>query len=46
MIKVDFKDYSDYIPYAQQCKCGNVYLLSIAEGYQQGDIFCEFKDRL
>lgn len=39
MIKVDFKDYSDYIPYAQQCKCGNVYLLSIAEGYQQGDIF-------
>ncbi len=38
MIKVDFKDYSDYIPYAQQCKCGNVYLLSIAEGYQQGNV--------
>ena len=39
MVKVDFKDYSNYIPYAQQCRCGNVYPLSIAEGYQQGDIF-------
>lgn len=39
MVKVDFKDFSDYIPYAQQCRCGKVYPLSIAEGYQQGDIF-------
>ncbi|MBQ7046618.1 MAG: GNAT family N-acetyltransferase [Oscillospiraceae bacterium] len=39
MVKVDFKDYSDYISYAQQCRCGNVYPLSIAEGYQQGEIF-------
>lgn len=39
MVKVDFKNYSDYINYAEQCKSGNVYPLSIAEGYQQGDVF-------
>ena len=39
MIKIDLQSYSDYICYAESCKYGNVYPLSIAEGYQQGDIY-------
>lgn len=39
MIKIDLQSYSDYICYAANCKYGNVYPLSIAEGYQQGDIY-------
>lgn len=39
MIKVKPHSYSDYISYAEECACGKVYPLSIAQGYQQGDIF-------
>lgn len=39
MVKVDSINHSDYISFAEQYKCGTVYPLSVAEGYQQGDIF-------
>ena len=39
MVKVDCQNHSEYIHYAEQCKCGKVYPLYIAEGYQQGDVF-------
>ena len=39
MVKVDYQNHFEYIHYAEQCKYGNVYPLSIAEGYQQGDVF-------
>ena len=39
MIKIDLRSYSDYICYAESCKYGNIYPLSIAEGYHQGDIY-------
>ncbi|MBO5473403.1 MAG: GNAT family N-acetyltransferase [Lachnospiraceae bacterium] len=39
MEKIAFQSYFDYIHFAKECVCGKVYPLSIAEGYQQGDIF-------
>lgn len=39
MVKIDFNSYSDYIRYAEDCRCGKVYPLSVAEGCQRGDIY-------
>lgn len=39
MVKVDIQNYSDYIDFAKDCKCGKVYPLSIAKQYQPGDIY-------
>ncbi len=43
MEKIDLQNYPDCIRFANDCKCGNVYPLSIAQLYQQGDIFVKTK---
>lgn len=39
MIKIELKNYSDYISYAEKIRFGNVYPLSIVHNFQQGDTF-------
>lgn len=41
MEAVNSRNYHDYISFANACNCGKVYTLSIAEGYQRGDIFAD-----
>ena len=41
MEAVNSKKYSEYISFAKACKCGKVYPISIAEGYQTGEIFAD-----
>lgn len=44
MIKVDAENYSDFIDFARNCSCGNVYPLSIALNNQSGDIYAPSKE--
>ena len=37
--KIEYKRYSDFIQYAADNNCGNVYPLSVSQGFQYGDIF-------
>lgn len=39
MKKIEYKRYSDFINYAADNDCGKVYPLSVAQGFQYGDIF-------
>ncbi|MBR4021598.1 MAG: GNAT family N-acetyltransferase [Ruminococcus sp.] len=41
MIKIELKNYSDYICYAESIRFGNIYPLSIVHKFQQGDIFVD-----
>ena len=41
MIKIDQKNYSGFISWAERCTCGRVYSLSIARNIQSGDIFAD-----
>ena len=41
MNKVDIKEYTNYIEYAQKCTANRVYPLSIAAGIQDGDIYTD-----
>lgn len=41
MIKIELKNYSDYICYAESIRFGNIYPLSIVYKFQQGDIFVD-----
>lgn len=41
MMRIDFKNGWDYVCYAENCRYGKVYPLSIAQGYQQGDIYVD-----
>lgn len=43
MEKIKIKNYSDCKCFANDIKCGKVYPLSIAQRYQQGDIFVKDK---
>lgn len=43
MEKINLQHYPDCIHLANDCKCGKVYPLSIAQLYQQGDIFANTK---
>jgi len=44
MIKADIENYSDFIDFARNCNCGNVYPLSIALNNQSGDIYALSKE--
>ena len=37
--KIEKSEYSRFIEYAKRCSANKVYPMSIAEGYQEGDIF-------
>ena len=43
MEKINLQHYSDCIRFANDCKYGKVYPLSISQLYQQGDIFAKTK---
>ena len=41
MIRVSENDFSNYISWAMNCSCNQVYPLSITEGIQSGDIYAD-----
>lgn len=41
MIRVTPEQYPEYIPWAERCTSNRVFPMSVAEGYQTGDIFTD-----
>ncbi|MCD7724983.1 MAG: hypothetical protein LUI12_05440 [Clostridiales bacterium] len=41
MKRIESIHYVDFMDFADDCKCGNVYPLSIVQSYQRGEIFAK-----
>lgn len=41
MIRVTTEQYPEYIPWAERCNANRVFPMSVAQGYQTGDIFTD-----
>lgn len=45
LLKADISQYPQYADLAERVRHGRVYPLSLAEGFQHGDIYCDESDR-
>ena len=44
MLKVEKEHYTEFIELAKANTCNTVYPMSVAEGFQQGDIYTDSED--